>query len=452
MQLLRVLAAAAAFSFLPSQAAPFPEPGFGSGGMVIGDAPFGSSLAFNAALDGLVVDESGRILYAVRRDCGVRTPFIGCASLSVERRLPDGAADLSFGVRRSGGFHLALIETGYPASVALAIDKEKRIVTAHVHYSPYVLLTRWFDDGTMDTSFGTHRPDPSYSAASVGFEDPVPRVSMAIDSDGRILVALGSHKPGTPPDERNITLARLLPDGTVDTTFGPSGDGKVFVHIPGGVKYAIASSMALRPDGRIVLAGYTRLPSGAFAAVVTQHLPDGGLDLGFGIGGIAVAPLPGYDAYGRSLVLQADGGVLVAATLHGPAMSSGLEGLLRLKESGAIDGTYGPDGWRAVALRGNFGAVSGMALMPDGRAVVVGHGDYLKGPGSLTALALLHKPESGALDPAWNGDGRHAITAPGYAGGEAMSVAVDAAGHVIVTGTIGPGPGSRFFVTKLVPW
>ena len=72
--------------------------------------------------------------------------------------------------------------------------------------------------------------------------------AMAVQPDGKIVVAgttgnfMGKHK---------FALARLQPDGVLDTTFGT--DGKVTLDL--GDKFDSASGVALQADGKIVVAG-----------------------------------------------------------------------------------------------------------------------------------------------------------------------------------------------------
>ena len=87
-------------------------------------------------------------------------------------------------------------------------------------------------DGTRDTSF-------SLTPNKVG------RSGLAIQSDGKILaVGIGrNYTSGFPVNRNGIT--KLNTDGTIDTNFSPGG-------IPNG---KIVTSVALQPDGKIILVG-----------------------------------------------------------------------------------------------------------------------------------------------------------------------------------------------------
>ena len=85
---------------------------------------------------------------------------------------------------------------------------------------------------------------------------PDSRVSgLALEDDGRILIA-GSSSTLT-GDVRGFAVARLLPSGLVDPTFG--GGGQLVVDLPYGVGVGRdeAWGLALSPSGHIALAGTT---------------------------------------------------------------------------------------------------------------------------------------------------------------------------------------------------
>src|SRR5262249_55668826 len=71
------------------------------------------------------------------------------------------------------------------------------------------------------------------------------------------------------------------------------------------------NSVAVGPDGRIVLAGWAPSDSTGYDLVLERYNASGVLDTTFGSGGVVVAPVP-LDQYGESLTLQPDGKIVVA--------------------------------------------------------------------------------------------------------------------------------------------
>ncbi|MCZ7624564.1 MAG: delta-60 repeat domain-containing protein [Candidatus Methylomirabilis sp.] len=120
--------------------------------------------------------------------------------------------------------------------------------------------------------------------------------------DGK-LVATGTSN-------HNFALARYNPDGSLDTSFGTGG--KVVTTFFGGC-CGRTVALVLQPDGKLVAASSTLV--GFFIDfALARHMPDGTLDLSFGTGGTVTTDFGGTGGVPSALVLQQDG-KLVAAGL-----------------------------------------------------------------------------------------------------------------------------------------
>jgi uncharacterized delta-60 repeat protein len=104
-------------------------------------------------------------------------------------------------------------------------------------------------DGTIDNSFGTHG----------GVATPFPgnlfsqAFAVAAQTNGDI-VAVGQTAQtdvGVAPGPSSFGLARYLPNGSIDTTFGTGG----FVSTAFGSSEAFANTVLIQTDGKIVAAG-----------------------------------------------------------------------------------------------------------------------------------------------------------------------------------------------------
>jgi len=92
--------------------------------------------------------------------------------------------------------------------------------------------------GSLDPSFGSG----GVVTHSLGSgEDPFIG-GILVQPDGKIVVAGGST-----PGDHGLLLARYLPDGSPDPSFGDGG----YVETQVG-EWAFAESLALHPDGKIV--------------------------------------------------------------------------------------------------------------------------------------------------------------------------------------------------------
>ena len=103
---------------------------------------------------------------------------------------------------------------------------------------------------------GGHRPGGRRSDTSFGvggkvitdFVGEEYATAVALQPDGKIVAVGLANDPSI--GSAGFALARYLPNGTLDTTFG--GDGRVITDFGG---YTLANAVALQPDGKIVVAG-----------------------------------------------------------------------------------------------------------------------------------------------------------------------------------------------------
>jgi uncharacterized delta-60 repeat protein len=180
-----------------------------------------------------------------------------------------------------------------------------------------------------------------------------------------------------------FTVARYNSDGSLDNTF--SGDGRFFADIAGPTE---ARDVAVDASGRIVAAGY----SGGEVAVVRLNA-DGTPDTTFGGDGTVTAdPSASLEEGGdaRALVLQPDGKIVVG----GQVGSTRFDFLLmRFNTNGSVDTGFDGDGIVRTDF-GDYESVEGLALQSDGKIVAAG-GD-----------SLARYNPSGSLDTGFDGDGK----------------------------------------------
>lgn len=146
------------------------------------------------------------------------------------RLLPSGAFDPSF-----AGNGLEFIPLGVSS---IAVLPNNQILVAGVTSAGVAVVERFDANGSLDTSFGTG----GSAAPSVG------SYVILVDPKGNIIVGGGVSVP-PPPGSKFYTeafaLARLLPNGAPDPTFGPGGT--VTTTTKGSV-----SGLALETDGSIL--------------------------------------------------------------------------------------------------------------------------------------------------------------------------------------------------------
>src|SRR5204863_10196678 len=129
------------------------------------------------------------------------------------------------------------------------------------------VAVRYLPAGPLDPTFGR--------GGGVTMAGPMAgAMAVALHSDGRIVVA-GNANGGNPA----LAVARLLADGTPDTSFGD--DGQVLTVVGW---QADADAVIVQSNGRIAVAGTADIGKqrGQFAFLVARYEPDGALDRSFG--------------------------------------------------------------------------------------------------------------------------------------------------------------------------
>jgi len=157
-------------------------------------------------------------------------------------------------------------------------------------------MFRYNPNGSLDRSFGKG------GKVTMGI-DPQ---ALALQHNGRIVV-VGTDIPS--PDYKGVNMfavARYNRNGTRDPSFGEGGE----VYTAIGDRYgngSQANSVAIQPDGKIVAAGYSD-----DGATLARYLPNGALDRTFGKGGIVTTSIPPCCAIVTALAVQPDGSLVAA--------------------------------------------------------------------------------------------------------------------------------------------
>ena len=247
-----------------------------------------------------------------------------------------------------------------------------------------IVSTRMTSTGTLDASYGVGGIVTVAINGAAGVDSGA---GLALQSDGKILIAGCGRSGGGGPI--SFAAVRLLPDGSLDASFGAGGVRTV----PIGAE-AIANAVVIQSDGKIVSAGVASMGHNEFAAVRLNA--DGTTDSGFGTGG-TVTLSPGA-AWG--MVLQPDGKLVLAGQASRGGGSQGQAFMAaRLLADGTLDARFGQAGIVTVPI----GATSygfGIALQSDGRLVLAGPAFTTTG---VAAAARLN--EDGTLDPSFGSGG-----------------------------------------------
>lgn len=322
-----------------------------------------------------------------------------------------GALDTSF----EGGKVVVPVGAGDAYAYAMAAQADGKLLvagTSHERGGDFAVL-RFTRDGEIDESFG----DGGLATTDLSGTADVAR-AVAVDPQGRIVVA------GTTTGEKGLdfAVARYLPSGALDRSFGDAGKTVVRVGDDADTAYALV----IQSDGKLVIGGDSNrgsAQSGVDFALV-RLLEDGQLDERFGDAGVAIQSIASFG--GRDSIYA-----LALQTLDGEErlLAAGGEGdfsLARFRASGELDESFGEQGTLSGLFGSTIGAARGLTLNAEGEIVVVGHAQH--------DVALAKLSPQGSLVETF-GEGGKVVTAVSAENwDEAQGVGVEADGKLLVAG------------------
>jgi len=321
---------------------------------------------------GTAIQTDGKVLIAGSSHNGSNDDF------SLIRTNADGSLDTTF---NSTGKVTTAIGSGSDIANAVILQSDGKLLVAgqsHNGSNNDFALVRHNTDGTLDTTFNT----TGKVATGIGSDDRI--YSVALQSDGKI-VATG-YSDGA------FATARYNTNGTLDTTFDT--DGIVTTAVGGG---ASARGLAIQSDGKIVVGGTGS--SGTRIGLV-RYNANGSLDTAFGTNGIVSSLLGSVQSGGQSIVLQADGKIVVGG--YDSDVDNNFT-VARYTTAGALDTTFNSTGFNTISFGSYSEYVRSIALQSDGKIVAAGY-TYIDGA-STANIAIVRLTTGGVLDTTFSGDG-----------------------------------------------
>src|ERR1051326_7479190 len=242
---------------------------------------------------------------------------------------------------------------------AVAIQSDGKIVIAGQSVTNFA-LARYNTDGTLDNTFGTGGMITTIFGSSSSAANGI------VVLPGNKIVAVGNAGS-------DFALARYNTDGTLDNTFGTGGKVTTDFTSTGDV----ALSVALMNDGRLVVSGYTVNFNGEEFALA-RYNSNGTLDNSFGNGGklntVIVTPTA-TEAMAASVLLQPDGKIVACGTSWPDGSTWEHFALVRYSSNGVPDNSFG-NGGIVITAFGTTGNASARAavLQSDGKIIAGGVG------------------------------------------------------------------------------
>ncbi len=318
------------------------------------DWDFGRSVAVQA---------DGKILVAGSADTGV----IGSdRDFALVRYNSDGSLDTTFSDDGKQTTNIGGSSSSNDVGHSVTAQSDGKILVAGLTgASNEIAVVRYQADGSLDTTFSNDGVQTTGITAGGVSKIGAETCSVIIQSDGKILVAGTQRNYGT--GFNNFALARLNTDGSLDATFNE--DGKLTTAI-GSSSDSYAQSIVLQPDGKILIAGFMVTGSYSYSDfVLARYNTDGSLDTTFNRYGYANTGIAPYDL-GYSVTLQKDGKILLAGASRINSFND--FSLVRYNQDGSLDTSFSSDGFLTTAIGSSDDFAYDVVVQSDGKILVSG--------------------------------------------------------------------------------
>jgi uncharacterized delta-60 repeat protein len=361
-----------------------------------------------------------------------------------------GAVNPLFGGQGTGAALISSDAASYSPSPDLAVQHDGSIVVAGTAVNfgqssaPATAedfqVTRLLPPGTPDPSFGNGGTVTTDFAGAADYA-----AAVAVQPNGRIVVAGSAWETSavTLEASTDYALARYLPNGTLDKSFGKGGKATTDFY---GASADFLAGVIVQSNGQIVAAGDSTIGT-AFGLIqgtsvdLVRYNADGSLDTSFGNAGRILTQIPTTNAppgiydylTAEAVVQQGDGKILVV----GYDLTTEELLAIRYTANGALDPTFGNGG---IVLDPVGWGASSVVIQPDSKIVLAGT-DYAPGDGNPADIALLRLNADGTNDTMF-GAGGVVLTNVNGQYDEATGVALQSTGAIVVAGSVAaPFPG-----------
>ena len=326
---------------------------FGNGGVVTTPV----SLTLKDEARSVAVQADGKLVAVGYVDSGGEN-----YDFAVVRYNIDGSLDTTFG---GDGIVVTPISTGKDEARAVAIQADGKIVVAGAAANgtsgtDFVVARYNATDGSLDGTFNT----VGYVATDFGGNNHDEAFAMAIQSDGKIVV-VGQTGAITAPD---FALARYTVSGILDTTFDTDGR-QVTPFGEADAAYAVAIQTDGRIVVAGVSDGVAGLGiNNDF--VLARYDVNGALDTTFDADGKVTTAVGASDEGAYAIGIQAGGKIVVAGVVYNGTNND--FGLARYNINGSLDSTFGTGGIVITDMAGGNDAALALQIQSDNKIVVGG--------------------------------------------------------------------------------
>ena len=288
------------------------------------DLDFNPASGANNSISCLSLQSDGKILIS-----GDFTSYDGTIKNHIARLNDNGNLDTSFNIGSGSNYSIEKI----------IVQPDNKIIVAGA-FSTFNSessnrIARLNEDGTLDRDFYIGTGATSYISTII----LLPTKKILIGGDFTIFNHLGKNR-----------FARLDSDGTMDLTFNPGSGASDTV-----------TSIALQPDGKILVGGYFISHNGMERNHLARLNTDGTLDLGFKS---AVSGITEATTTINSIGIQSDGKIIIVGQFSFYE-GSVRKNIARVNADGSLDRTF-------LQVNGAGGPFKSLVFLSDGKILIGG--------------------------------------------------------------------------------
>lgn len=259
-----------------------------------------------------------------------------------------------------------------------------------------------------------------YTIPSIMGSSYITYYDIQVQGDGKIIVTGSYYSSVTNSD---FLVLRLNADGTLDNTF--SSDG--YVTIDAFSSSDAATTVLVQTDEKLVISGHG-YSAGSYDMMAVRLNTNGTPDTSFGYNGKILIDLkdPGKaDDLAHTSCLQDDGKIVLAGFTDPVGGDNYDNAFLRLNADGFPDSTFGTNGV-LILVECNLNIINDVTMQDDEKILACGFTQC----GSIVKTSLLRLQSNGSLDSTFGVDGFAADFYEGYA----YAMAVQQDGNIILAG------------------
>jgi uncharacterized delta-60 repeat protein len=270
---------------------------------------------------------------------------------------------------------------------------------------------------------------------------------IAIDGADNIYVT-GSVFDAMSASDAHMYAAKVTPLGKLDPLFAGGGFSQLHLD-PSATEDSVAWGITLDGSSRIVLTGVSVIGGTLGKLDVVRLMPDGALDTSFGPGAgfVRIDTLPSdsgaHTSIGQSVTTDESGNIVVAASAWSFSTFEMSMAVLRYTSTGNLDSTFAGGRPQFVSAPSGFAQAQSVQVDRRGRILISG---MLLGPTLDHQPTIFRTNTDGTTDTSFGSGGELQLPVPNLSSGGSIALAHD--GN-IVTVTANESLSSAW-VTKIL--